>query len=115
MKTITCPNCGAPVDGSIKKCPYCDTVVNENGDDIVRKNNDNKEEDKSIILPRYYYLVSICLGLFIGLCFYLIGHIISGFIYIGFGKFLWLIISLIISVFISRFFIKESRDRYTNE
>ena len=111
MKTITCPNCGAPVDGSIKKCPYCDTVINENGDDIVQKNNDNQEENKSIVLPRYYYLVSICLGLFIGLCFYLIGFIYLGF----FGKFLWLIISLIISVFISRFIIKESRDRYTNK
>ena len=34
MKTVICHSCGASVDENVKKCPYCDTIVNENGIDI---------------------------------------------------------------------------------
>ena len=34
MRNITCPNCGAPVDDNVKKCPYFDTIVNENAQDV---------------------------------------------------------------------------------
>ena len=41
MKTVICHSCGASVDENVKKCPYCDTIVNENGidADTVRKKN----------------------------------------------------------------------------
>lgn len=47
MKTVTCPNCGAPVDENIKKCPYCETIVNENGidpDEVRRKEKELREK-----------------------------------------------------------------------
>ena len=25
MKTLNCPNCGAPIDSETNKCPYCNT------------------------------------------------------------------------------------------
>ena len=47
MKTVICHSCGASVDENALKCPYCDTIVNENGidiDEVSRKENELREK-----------------------------------------------------------------------
>lgn len=35
MNKINCPNCGAPIDGFLNKCPYCDAPYIDGQEEII--------------------------------------------------------------------------------